>query len=70
MSYAARLRQAYPFKAPSASVDHIVIGGGVLGLAVAAGLVNTAGRGRTTYLVERRNQVRLLYTGSWGMWLM
>lgn len=59
MSYAARLRQAYPFKAPTASVDHIVVGGGVIGLAVAAGLVNTAGRNRTTFLVERRAQVRI-----------
>lgn len=30
----------------------------MLGLAVAAGLVNTAGRRRTTFLVERRTQVR------------
>lgn len=57
MSYAARMRQAYPFKAASTSVDHLVIGGGVLGLSAAAGLVNTAGRGRTTFLVEKRNQV-------------
>lgn len=57
MSYAARLRQIYPFKSPSTSVDHIVVGGGVIGLAVAAGLVNTAGKGRTTFLVERRAQV-------------
>jgi heterodisulfide reductase subunit A-like polyferredoxin len=57
MSYAARLRQAYPFKAASTSVDHLVIGGGVLGLSAAAGLVNTAGRGRTTFLVEKRDQV-------------
>ncbi|WOO79359.1 L-2-hydroxyglutarate dehydrogenase, mitochondrial [Vanrija pseudolonga] len=53
-SYAARLRTAYPFKAPSTSVDHLVVGGGVVGLSVAAGLVNTAGRDRTTFVVERR----------------
>ncbi|KAL7422873.1 hypothetical protein Q5752_002170 [Cryptotrichosporon argae] len=56
MSYAAALRRAYPFKPPSTSVDHIVIGGGVIGAAVAAGLVNTAGSSRSTFLVERREQ--------------
>lgn len=47
------LRARYPFLAPSTHVDHLVIGGGVVGLAVAAGLVNTAGK-RTTFVVERR----------------
>jgi flavin-dependent dehydrogenase len=57
MSYAARLRQAYPFKAPSTYVDHLVVGGGVVGLSVAAALVNRGGKGRSTFLVERRGQV-------------
>ncbi|BEI80245.1 hypothetical protein CcaverHIS002_0107740 [Cutaneotrichosporon cavernicola] len=52
-TYAALLRQRYPFRAPTASVDHLVVGGGVLGLAIGAGLVNTAGP-RTTFVVERR----------------
>lgn len=57
LSYAARMRQRYPYKPPSTSVDHIVVGGGVVGLSVAAGLVNTAGRDRTTFVVERNGQV-------------
>lgn len=57
LSYAARLRQQYPFKPPSTSVDHIVIGGGVVGLSVAAALVNTAGLNRTTFVVERNAQL-------------
>jgi DNA replication ATP-dependent helicase Dna2 len=56
-TYAALLRQRYPFRAPTASVDHLVVGGGVLGLAIGAGLVNTAGA-RTTFVVERRGLVR------------
>lgn len=58
-SYARLIRQKYPYRAPSASVDHLVVGGGVVGLAVAASLVNTAGSGRTTFLVERRQLVSL-----------
>lgn len=57
LSYAARLRERYPFVPPNTSVDHLVIGGGVIGLSVAAGLVNTAGRDRITFVVERRRQV-------------
>lgn len=60
-SYARLIRQKYPYRAPSASVDHLVVGGGVVGLAVAAGLVNTAGSGRTTFLVERRQLVSLRF---------
>ena len=56
-SYAARLRSLYPYRPPSTSIDHLVIGGGVVGLSVAAGLVNTCGKDRTTFLVERRGQV-------------
>lgn len=52
-SFSLRMRALYPYKPPATSVDHIVIGGGVVGLAVAAGLVNTCGP-RTTFLVERR----------------
>lgn len=57
-TYASKLRQLYPYKAPSTSIDHLVIGGGVVGLSVAAGLVNTCGKDKTTFLVERRAQVR------------
>lgn len=57
-TYAALLRQRYPFRAPTASVEHLVVGGGVLGLAIGAGLVNTAGAERTTFVVERRGLVR------------
>ena len=56
-SYATKLRQLYPYKAPTTSIDHLVIGGGVVGLSVAAGLVNTCGKEKTTFLVERRGQV-------------
>lgn len=56
-SYATKLRQLYPYKAPSTTIDHLVIGGGVVGLSVAAGLVNTCGKDKTTFLVERRAQV-------------
>ncbi|RXK39653.1 FAD dependent oxidoreductase [Tremella mesenterica] len=56
-SYAARLRLTYPFKPPSTSIDHIVIGGGVVGLSVAAGLVNVCGKDRTTFVIERRDQL-------------
>lgn len=58
MSAAFLLRARYPFRAPSTAVDHLVVGGGVVGLAVAAGLVNTAGADRTTFVVERRGMVR------------
>ena len=56
-SHNAMLRQLYPFKPPSTSVDHLVIGGGVVGLSVAAGLVNLCGKDRTTYFVERGGMV-------------
>nr|XP_018259730.1 FAD dependent oxidoreductase [Kwoniella dejecticola CBS 10117]OBR81888.1 FAD dependent oxidoreductase [Kwoniella dejecticola CBS 10117] len=57
ISRARYLRQLYPFREPSTSIDHLVIGGGAVGLSVAAGLVNTSGRDKTTFLVERRGQL-------------
>ncbi|WWC72578.1 uncharacterized protein I206_106540 [Kwoniella pini CBS 10737] len=57
ISKAKYLRQLYPFKEPSTSIDHLVIGGGVVGLSVAANLVNTSGKDKTTFLVERRGQL-------------
>jgi L-2-hydroxyglutarate oxidase LhgO len=51
------MRKLYPYLAPSTTADHIVIGGGAIGLAVAAGLANTAGKNRTTFLVERNSLV-------------
>ncbi|OXG23321.1 FAD dependent oxidoreductase [Cryptococcus neoformans Tu401-1] len=57
ISRAKFFRQVYPFKPPSTSVDHLVIGGGVIGLSVAAALVNQGGKDRTTFLVERRGQL-------------
>ncbi|WRT70696.1 uncharacterized protein IL334_007694 [Kwoniella shivajii] len=57
LSRAKLLRQLYPYKPPSTSIDHLVIGGGVVGLSVAASLVNNAGRDKTTFLVERRGQL-------------
>lgn len=56
-THAARMRKLYPYLAPSTTADHIVIGGGAIGLAVAAGLANTAGKNRTTFLVERNSLV-------------
>ncbi|KAL0253665.1 hypothetical protein I308_101041 [Cryptococcus tetragattii IND107] len=64
ISRAKFLRQVYPFKPPSTSVDHLVIGGGVIGLSVAAALVNKAGKDRTTFLVERRGQLGQETTNS------
>lgn len=63
-SYATKLRQLYPYKAPSTAIDHLVIGGGVVGLSVAAGLVNTCGKDKTTFLVERRAQVGSLFASD------
>lgn len=62
ISRAKFFRQVYPFKPPSTSVDHLVIGGGVIGLSVAAALVNKGGKDRTTFLVERRGQVSMFLT--------
>lgn len=62
ISRAKLLRQVYPFKPPSTSIDHLVIGGGVIGLSVAAALVNKGGKDRTTFLVERHGQVSSFLT--------
>ncbi|OCF38571.1 FAD dependent oxidoreductase [Kwoniella heveanensis CBS 569] len=56
-SRAQTLRKLYPFKLPSTTIDNLVIGGGVVGLSVAAGLVNTSGADKTTFVVERRGQL-------------
>ncbi|WVQ95643.1 hypothetical protein IAU59_002741 [Kwoniella sp. CBS 9459] len=56
-SRAQVLRKLYPFKPPSTTIDNLVIGGGVVGLSVAAGLVNTSGADKTTFVVERRGQL-------------
>ncbi|WWC92313.1 uncharacterized protein L201_007267 [Kwoniella dendrophila CBS 6074] len=57
ISRAKYLRQLYPYKSPSTSIDHLVIGGGAVGLSVAAELVKNTGRDKTTFLVERRGQL-------------
>ncbi|OCF54720.1 FAD dependent oxidoreductase [Kwoniella mangroviensis CBS 10435] len=57
ISRAKYLRQLYPYKPPSTSIDHLIIGGGAVGLSVAASLVNTSGRDKITFLVERRGQL-------------
>lgn len=62
ISRAKFFRQVYPFKPPSTSVDHLIIGGGVIGLSVAAALVNKGGKDRTTFLVERHGQVSMFLT--------
>jgi hypothetical protein len=48
----ALLRARYPFIPPSLSVSHIVVGGGVVGLAVGERLVKGFAN-RTTFVVER-----------------
>lgn len=49
--------QRYEYRHPDFEVDHLVVGGGVIGLACAAKLT-TALPNKTTYLVERHDQVR------------
>lgn len=48
--------QRYEYRPPDFQVDHLVVGGGVIGLACAAKLT-TALPEKTTYLVERHSQV-------------
>ncbi|GAA6028181.1 hypothetical protein JCM8097_006901 [Rhodosporidiobolus ruineniae] len=50
------LRSRYPFLAPEGAVDHLVVGAGVVGLAVAERLVKAL-PDRTTFVVERHAQV-------------
>ncbi|GAA6012032.1 hypothetical protein JCM11491_000146 [Sporobolomyces phaffii] len=50
------LRRRYPYQAPSLSVDTLVIGGGVVGLAIAERLTK-AFVDKTTFLVERHGQI-------------
>jgi heterodisulfide reductase subunit A-like polyferredoxin len=49
-------RQRFEYRGPDFEVDHLVVGGGVIGLACAAKLT-TALPKKTTYLVERHSQV-------------
>jgi 2-hydroxyglutarate dehydrogenase len=50
-------KQRYEYRQPDFDVDHLVVGGGVIGLACAAKLT-TALPDKTTYLVERHSKVR------------
>lgn len=45
-------RHKYPYKQPELSVDHLIIGGGVVGLSIASALAKRW-PDKTTYLVER-----------------
>ncbi|OAV90173.1 hypothetical protein PTTG_08358 [Puccinia triticina 1-1 BBBD Race 1] len=51
----SRLRQNFAYIPPEASVDHMVIGAGVVGLAIGRELVNKF-RSRSTFVVERNPQ--------------
>jgi L-2-hydroxyglutarate oxidase LhgO len=46
------LRKRYPYLEPSITVDTLVVGGGVVGLAIAERLIK-AFADKTTFLVER-----------------
>lgn len=50
------LRRRFPFLPPDGQVDHLVVGAGVVGLAIAERLVK-AFPDRTTFVVERHGQV-------------
>ncbi|GAA5878929.1 hypothetical protein JCM3774_000662, partial [Rhodotorula dairenensis] len=50
------LRRRYPYLPPDGQVDHLVVGAGVVGLAIAERLVK-AFPDRTTFVVERHGQV-------------
>lgn len=45
----------YKYKSPEAAVDHIIIGGGVVGLAVARALLQRF-PDKSTILIERRTR--------------
>ncbi|KAA1126411.1 hypothetical protein PGTUg99_002175 [Puccinia graminis f. sp. tritici] len=51
----SRLRQNFPYIPPEATVDHLVIGAGVVGLAIGRELVHRF-RCRSTFVVERNPQ--------------
>ncbi|POW05062.1 hypothetical protein PSTT_09931 [Puccinia striiformis] len=51
----SRLRQNFGFIPAEATVDHLVIGAGVVGLAIARELTNRF-RDRSTFVVERNAQ--------------
>ncbi|PLW42370.1 hypothetical protein PCASD_06359 [Puccinia coronata f. sp. avenae] len=51
----SRLRHHFPFIPPEATVDHLVIGAGVVGLAVGRELIHKF-RDRSTFVVERNHQ--------------
>lgn len=55
--------QRYEYRQPDFEVDHLVVGGGVIGLACAARLT-TELPDKTTYLVERHNKVSSSLTGT------
>lgn len=57
-------RQRYEYRQPDFEVDHLVVGGGVIGLACAAKLT-TALPEKTTYLVERHSKVRNFIPPAW-----
>ncbi|KAH9818035.1 FAD dependent oxidoreductase [Melampsora americana] len=50
------LRQRFGFKAPEVSVDHLIIGGGVIGLAIGHHLTRSFPN-KSSYLLERHGQV-------------
>ncbi|GAA5854429.1 hypothetical protein JCM8547_001819 [Rhodosporidiobolus lusitaniae] len=50
------LRRRYPYLAPEGRVDHLVVGAGVVGLAIAERLVKAL-PDRTAFVVERHGQV-------------
>lgn len=55
-SFAAlNARGRYAYKAPSDSINHLVVGGGVVGLAIARKLLQVA-PDKSTFLVERHSQ--------------
>lgn len=50
------LRQKFGFKAPEVAVDHLIIGGGVIGLAIGHYLTRSFPN-KSSYLLERHSQV-------------
>ncbi|CED85290.1 Predicted FAD-dependent oxidoreductase [Phaffia rhodozyma] len=56
MVSAKSLLSKFPMRPPDMTVDHLVVGGGVIGLAISEALVKRFPR-KTTYLVERKKAV-------------